>query len=192
MTDTSHPEPVYVDDILGEDGVESMEHVDGRFATSVNKNELLNFRIGWPCMGIRFSSGSNVTHHLSALLDAASKNSEKFQVYTHDTMPERFHFVNNPRIAPVYVIPKIGYALTTRKEGDVIMSKGVSSADPHMLSLCTWAENARCRIMDTTTTNPLCLQHSSLMAPLQRPSRISITSAPPRSQALSFLASTPT
>ena len=31
MTDTSHPEPVYVDDILGEDGVESMEHVDGTF-----------------------------------------------------------------------------------------------------------------------------------------------------------------
>ena len=77
-------------------------------------------------MGIRFSPDTNVTHHLSALLDAASKNSEKFQVYTHETMPGGYHFVSNKRIAPVYVIPKIGYVLTTRKEGDVVMSKGVS------------------------------------------------------------------
>ena len=77
-------------------------------------------------MGIRFSASANSSHHLSVLLEAASKNSEKFHVYTHDTMPKRFHFVNHERIAPVYVIPKIGYVLTTRKEGDVGMSKGVS------------------------------------------------------------------
>jgi hypothetical protein len=41
-------------------------------------------------------------------------------------MPERYHFSNSERIAPIYVIPKIGYALTNHKDGDNGMSKGVS------------------------------------------------------------------
>lgn len=32
MTDTSHPELVYVDDILGEDGLANIEHEDGMTA----------------------------------------------------------------------------------------------------------------------------------------------------------------
>lgn len=41
-------------------------------------------------------------------------------------MPERYHYSHNERIAPIYVIPKIGYALTTHEEGDSGLSKGVS------------------------------------------------------------------
>ena len=66
-----------------------------------------------------------MTHYLDILLSAAAENQEKFDVYTHETMPERYHFSNNYRIAPVYVVPKIGYALTTREEGDDGLSKGV-------------------------------------------------------------------
>lgn len=29
MTDTSHPEFIYLDDILGEEGMKSIEHTDG-------------------------------------------------------------------------------------------------------------------------------------------------------------------
>ena len=29
MTDTSHPEPVFIDDILGEDAIGEIEHFDG-------------------------------------------------------------------------------------------------------------------------------------------------------------------
>ena len=110
MTDTSHPELVYIDDILGgEDAYDDIEHVDG-----------------WPAMGLRFRETANSSHYLELLLNAAEKSPEKFAVYTHDTMPKRFHFSNNNRIAPIYVVPKIGYVVTTRTEGDVGLSKGVS------------------------------------------------------------------
>ena len=111
MTDTSDPELVYVDDILGKDGLKAIEHEDG-----------------WPAMGLRFYENANVSHYLGALLRASDENPEKFSVYTHETMPERYHFANHERIAPIYVVPKIGYVLTTRAEGSVGMNKGVRSS----------------------------------------------------------------
>lgn len=108
MTDTSHPEPVYIDDFIGEDGVKMIEHEDGS-----------------PSMGLRFKESANASRYLHALEKAADNNQEKFAVYTHETMPKRYHFSNNIRIAPIYIIPKIGYALTTRADGkDNLMSKG--------------------------------------------------------------------
>jgi predicted AlkP superfamily pyrophosphatase or phosphodiesterase len=109
MTDTSHPEAVYIDDILGAAGLKEIAHEDG-----------------WPSMGLRFHANANVSRHLEVLLEASDRNPEKFDVYTHDTMPERYHFAAIERIAPIYVIPKIGYVLTTHAEGDTGMSKGVS------------------------------------------------------------------
>jgi hypothetical protein len=76
-------------------------------------------------MGLHFSPSANTSHYLDILLAAAADNSEKFNVYTPQTMPERYHFAHSDRIAPIYVIPKMGYVLTTRKEGDVGLSKGV-------------------------------------------------------------------
>lgn len=32
--------------------------------------------------------------------------------YTHETMPERWHFNSTERIAPIYVVPHLGWALT--------------------------------------------------------------------------------
>jgi len=77
-------------------------------------------------MGLRFLPEHN-SHYLNILLEEARTNPGRFDVYTHETMPERYHFAKNPRIAPIYVVPKIGYALSNRKEGDVGMSKGVST-----------------------------------------------------------------
>lgn len=108
MTDTSHPELIYMDDILGEDGMKAISHEDS-----------------WPAMGLRFHENANVTKHFTDLLNASDKNPEKFNVYTHISMPERYHFADNERIAPIYVVPNIGYVLTTKAEGDVGMSKGV-------------------------------------------------------------------
>ncbi|KAG6836708.1 hypothetical protein H0H93_004684 [Arthromyces matolae] len=118
MTDTSHPEHVYMDDIIGEQGLVDIEHEDG-----------------WPSMGIRFKPSANSTHYLELLLSAADKNPEKFGVYTHDTMPERYHFSQSERIAPIYVVPKIGYVLTTKEEGDIGMSKGNHGYDNNELSM---------------------------------------------------------
>ena len=110
MTDTSNPEFIYVDDILGPDGMKAIAHVDG-----------------WPSMGIRWKEGANVTEYLGRLEKAADAREDgAFDVFTHDTMPERWHFAGIDRIAPVYVVPKMGYALTTHEEGEDGMSKGVS------------------------------------------------------------------
>jgi predicted AlkP superfamily pyrophosphatase or phosphodiesterase len=106
MAETSHPDLVFLDDILGDD-YGKIEHEDG-----------------WPSKGLRFSSSVNITHSMDVLLRAADVNSEKFDVFTHETMPERYHFSNNERIAPIYVVPKIGYALTDHKDGDDGMTKG--------------------------------------------------------------------
>ena len=109
MADTSHPEWVYVDDYLDQQAFDLVEHEDG-----------------WPSMGLRFSPKANSSAYLNILSEAAKNNSEKFDVYTHETMPERYHFSHNPRIAPIYIVPKYGYALTTRGRGESGMSKGVS------------------------------------------------------------------
>ncbi|KAG5348685.1 hypothetical protein C0989_008930, partial [Termitomyces sp. Mn162] len=61
-----------MDDIIGEQGLADIEHEDG-----------------WPAMGIRFRPSSNSTKYLELLLRAAEENPEKFNVYTHETMPER-------------------------------------------------------------------------------------------------------
>jgi len=107
MTDTSHPELVYIDDILGEDGWQAVKHEDG-----------------WPSMGLHFDPLTDPSHYLDVLLAAAAGNSEKFNVYTPKTMPERYHFAHSSRVAPIYVVPNMGYVLTTREEGDVGLAKG--------------------------------------------------------------------
>jgi hypothetical protein len=76
-------------------------------------------------MGLRFHDTANVTKHFTNLLKASGENPEKLSVYSHISMPERYHFADNERIAPIYVVPNIGYVLTTKAEGDVGMSKGV-------------------------------------------------------------------
>ena len=118
MTDTSHPEQVLINEILGKEGLEAIEHEDG-----------------WPAVGLRFRNGANVTKHLNDLLEASYENSEKFSVYTHETMPERYHFANHDRIAPIYLVPEIGYVLTTNPDGDDPMSKGVSQSTDFLYTL---------------------------------------------------------
>ena len=78
-------------------------------------------------MGLHFKPSINTSYYLDILETAAQESQwEKFEVFTPETMPERYHFAHSARIAPVYVVPKVGYVLTTRKEGDVGLSKGVN------------------------------------------------------------------
>ncbi|RPD62707.1 Phosphodiest-domain-containing protein [Lentinus tigrinus ALCF2SS1-7] len=111
MTDTSHPELIFIDDILGE-GWKHIEHEDG-----------------WPAMGFRFDTEENTEKYYNVLLNASALSDGKFDVFTHATMPERWHFVNNQRIAPIYVVPRIGYALTNRIENGSGMNKGSHGYD---------------------------------------------------------------
>ena len=118
-----------------------------------------NFSIGWPSMGIRFSPKANASYYLDLLEKAAEASNGKFDVFTHSTMPERYHFAHNERIAPIYIVPRLGYALTNHIENGSGMSKGVSllifSGTIETMFLTFY------RTTDTTTKIPLCTPCSS-------------------------------
>jgi hypothetical protein len=75
--------------------------------------------LGWPSLGLHFNPSANISYYLDILLTAAADNNEKFNVYTPETMPERYHFAQNPRIAPIYLVPNLGYVLATHKDRKV-------------------------------------------------------------------------
>lgn len=81
------------------------------------------------------SKDANITDVLVRLKSSSPATSDPpaMDVYTAETMPERFHFNprNNGRIAPIYIVPKLGWTLTDQHEHKVIMNgdyepKGVS------------------------------------------------------------------
>ncbi len=108
MVDTTPFTLINVDEILGDDGVQAIEHEDG-----------------WPALGIRFRKGTNETLYLERLYKAVEQHPDQFDVFTHETMPRRWHFSNNKRIAPIYVVPKTNHVLTTKEQGRKHMTKGV-------------------------------------------------------------------
>ncbi|WRT66029.1 uncharacterized protein IL334_002980 [Kwoniella shivajii] len=103
MAETSNDRVIYLDDILGDEGVDAIEHKDG-----------------WPSVGLRFKEGMDTDHYLQLLLDAAESSNGTFAVYTHDTMPERWHFSHGHRIAPIYIVPTLGWAITDHHEHEVL------------------------------------------------------------------------
>ncbi|KAG2362933.1 alkaline-phosphatase-like protein, partial [Suillus spraguei] len=119
MTDTSQPTWVYVDEIVGQPwkGVTKMD--------------------GWPSMGLRFTPDTNVTEALERLCEYTLTHPDQFDMSagTVEPMPERYHFSHNYRIAPVWIVPRIGYALTDRTDGENGMSTGnhgYDNEDPSM------------------------------------------------------------
>ncbi|TAQ83722.1 hypothetical protein B7494_g7956 [Chlorociboria aeruginascens] len=78
---------------------------------------------GWPLYGLRPKNPDD----LQPLYDVLSKESTtnpNFEVYLRDAnMPERYHFSNNPRIAPLWIIPKTGWAIVTKDDFDVADAK---------------------------------------------------------------------
>lgn len=147
MTDTSHPTWVYVDEIVGQPW-KGVTRVDG-----------------WPSMGLRFAPGTNVTEALERLCEYTLTHPDQFDVFTTESfstdpgtslvdlnafnyskmpagtvqpMPERYHFSLNYRIAPVWIVPRIGYALTDRTDGEDGMSTGnhgYDNEDPSMRAI---------------------------------------------------------
>lgn len=74
---------------------------------------------GWPAYGLRFKAGSNVEAHLAKLEAAAKESNGTFAAYTHDTMPERWHFSSGERVAPIYLVPSLGWVITDHVRGGV-------------------------------------------------------------------------
>jgi len=84
MTETSDVRLVFLDELLGEDLYAKVEHKEG-----------------WPSAGLRFREDAGVDEaQVVEMLKAKAKEVGGFQVYTHETMPERYHFVR-PLLLPL-------------------------------------------------------------------------------------------
>lgn len=74
---------------------------------------------GWPLYGLRPKDAKD----LKPLYDDLAKKAEtnpNFDVYLRDVnMPKRYQFSNNKRIAPLWIVPKTGWAIVTKDEFDV-------------------------------------------------------------------------
>lgn len=78
---------------------------------------------GWPLYGLRPKDFSDL-QPLYEKLRAESEMNPNFEVYLRDeNMPERYHFAQNDRIAPLWVIPKTGWAIVHKEDFDVKQAK---------------------------------------------------------------------
>ncbi|KAJ5091146.1 Type I phosphodiesterase/nucleotide pyrophosphatase/phosphate transferase [Penicillium alfredii] len=93
---------------------------------------------GWPSRGLRPKRPEDLPVLQKQLEKVADKYAHAVQIYTRETMPERYHFTNNDRIAPLWVIPKAGWAIVERPEfdahkaqkmGEVYHPKGIHGYD---------------------------------------------------------------
>lgn len=74
---------------------------------------------GWPSRGLRPKQPENLEVLQEQLERLGKKYADAVEVYTRETMPERYHFSNNDRIAPLWVIPRAGWAIVERPNFDV-------------------------------------------------------------------------
>ena len=103
MATTSTDRLVQLDDLIDLDLV---EHIDG-----------------WPLYGLRPKRTDDL-RQLYDKLKAESLTNANYEVYLRDEdMPERYHFSNNERIAPLWVIPSTGWAIVHKEDFDVKAAK---------------------------------------------------------------------
>ncbi|KAG9954801.1 Phosphodiest-domain-containing protein, partial [Aureobasidium melanogenum] len=78
---------------------------------------------GWPLYGLRPKNDSDIEPLYNQLKQEAA-NMDGFDVYLKDRdMPDRYHFSQNDRIAPLWVIPWTGWAIVVKEEFDVVQAK---------------------------------------------------------------------
>ncbi|MCJ1433010.1 hypothetical protein MMC27_002369 [Xylographa pallens] len=86
--------------------VNSMEHIDG-----------------WPLYGLRPKDPNDLRGIYDKLSEKAANN-PNIDVYLRDeNMPERYHFSKNKRIAPLWIIPKTGWAIVKKMDFDIAEAK---------------------------------------------------------------------
>jgi predicted AlkP superfamily pyrophosphatase or phosphodiesterase len=99
MATTSTERLIQLDDLID---LNLIEHIDG-----------------WPLYGLRPKDPANLQGLYDKLASEAVGNSA-FDVYLRDVnMPERYHFSNNQRIAPLWIVPKTGWAIVKKDEFNV-------------------------------------------------------------------------
>lgn len=99
MATTSTERLIQLEDIID---LDMIEHIDG-----------------WPLYGLRPKNSADLQGLYSKLASEAAGNAN-FDVYLRDVnMPERYHFSKNQRIAPLWVVPKTGWAIVTKEQFNV-------------------------------------------------------------------------
>merc|ERR1712000_302018 len=74
---------------------------------------------GWPLYGLRPYEDADLKPLYDQLKEAAESN-PNYDVYLRDEdMPEKYHFSKNDRIAPLWIVPKTGWAIVTKDEFNV-------------------------------------------------------------------------
>lgn len=103
MATTSTDRLIQLDDLID---LNLVEHIDG-----------------WPLYGLRPKDLIDLRGLYDRLLVESAQN-PGFEVYLRDeNMPERYHFKNNDRIAPLWIVPTTGWAIVRRQELDVKKAK---------------------------------------------------------------------
>ena len=74
---------------------------------------------GWPLRGLRLKSPERDVPILYEQLLTEAAKTDSFDVYTLETMPERYHFSKNDRIAPLWIVPRTGWAVVEKSDFDV-------------------------------------------------------------------------
>lgn len=71
---------------------------------------------GWPLMGLRPKDPSQLQDIYNDIIEK-TKSNPNLEVYLRDVnMPERYHFSRNERIAPLWIVPKTGWAIVKMGE----------------------------------------------------------------------------
>jgi len=85
--------------------------------------DLIDHIEGWPNYGLRPKASVDL-HAMYNVLSLQAQMTEGFDVYLRDeNMPERYHFSQNDRIAPIWIMPHTGWAIVTRADMDVEEAK---------------------------------------------------------------------
>ncbi|KAH8907416.1 Phosphodiest-domain-containing protein [Coniochaeta sp. PMI_546] len=78
---------------------------------------------GWPLIGLRPKNPDELGDIYGELAWKA-RDSDSFDVYLRDVdMPERYHFSKNDRIAPLWIVPKTGWAIVKKDDFNVEEAK---------------------------------------------------------------------
>ncbi|KAK4042478.1 alkaline-phosphatase-like protein [Parachaetomium inaequale] len=71
---------------------------------------------GWPLIGLRPKNPDDLQDIYQGVVEK-TKGNPNLEVYLRDVdMPERYHFSKNERIAPLWIVPKAGWALVKMNE----------------------------------------------------------------------------
>lgn len=104
-------------------------------------------RAGWPSAGLRFDQHIDVDEMYRKLIAASESSKGGFEVYKHETMPDRFHFTGNEvRSLPCRPLAQslTSYGSELRPSTSYLTSAGPSRATTTFTSRWTATTRPRC------------------------------------------------